>query len=1389
MNGSNYGPPIPIVYGLNKTSGNCCWYGDFTAVQVQGGGKGGGGTQGVSYNYSSSYMFAVCEGPIAGFEYVWEGSSFQTLSELDPAFTATGTSSQTPWSHFSGTEALGYRYTALVAFLMENLGGSANTPNYQFEVQGFGGFNPPTIPDANPSWVLNDICTDPNHGMGFNFLGDLSQYSNYCVANGLFLSPVYNEEQNAAQTLSNLLSWTNSAAYWSEGEFKIVPYGDVAVTGNGVTFTPNLTVQHTFADADFIIEEGHPPVEVSRKAAADALNTVRVAYSDRNYYYYTMMAEAKDEEDALATGLRSVQSVNIPACTQNTVARFIAQNLLQRIFYIRNTYKWKASWRWAALEPTDVVALTDTTLGLNGALVRITSVEEDETGQLSFEAEELPIGVGHSSAYTPPSNSGYLIDINVDPDEVVEPLFFRYPAFLPGVDQATPKIGIAVTATSPNWGSCQIFASYDGTDYFYVTTTSLHARYGLLGSDGLHSGDDPDTVNIPQVTLETGQLQGGTQADADNLITLAMVDTEVISYKTATLVSGTTYNLSYLRRGCYNNPIITHAAYAPFVRLDSRIVTFPFDPSQVGKTVYFKFLSFNIFSKTPRTLASETAYSYVIGASPSLPDVPVVPASFTLSSAPNGVLLSWSNVNPVAVAITSIERSPDGSTWSVIAQVGNAHTSYLDVWTQAQLVTNTPLYYRARALGSLPQAGFSAYTSTLNSAVSSVGLSPNAVTIAAGGIVPNFSSYGRNLIPNALFSSNRVGVPFNTGFTAIGNPLCDNWAISSGSFGMSATFSASLSNTYVSTLGNTINISAGNGFSIPAGATYIARIATPQQIQVHVGDLVTAGGRFYWNHNYAIPSGMTINVTYGIYFFNAAGSYTGQVTAGVSNAQGHNSLTTGAPDSATGTVPANTAYGIGWIDVDIINTTGSTITIPTGNNYLLVGYFQDIFTWANDVTAPGQGSGQIHETGANQFHRGSVNLVLDPNCTLSQDNTAQLFWNVKNGATMTTSGGPNSAPSLRLVTYTSGNEVASEQIIHPCKNGDVFFAGCVVKVGASGYAGNFDIGINMYDASGNFLASVTVAIPATSLPTAWGTQAVNVFVRVNNANCAGVSWRADVSSTFTTAGATLDMVGIFLSSQPYAVGSTPTSIPSAAFTYTSTTGSIVWAWVSMSIFTPDGASTTIANGSETNTGLTDSTTYYWYPKYDQGLNSLGGASVSGAVGSIPSLYTAKSTAAAQAQNALQCIPLSSGGIPAVTGSGGHGGGGGSGCLHPNQTLIANGKLMYAEDLCAGDRLRTLDGERAILKVLRRAQAEWIRVTFDNDDVITVTPSHRFYDPMGELVEASDLMLKSILQGYDRILVVVGLEYRDEATACVALDVEGGQYIAAGVLNKNGTVKP
>jgi hypothetical protein len=267
--------PITILYGTNRLAPNAIWTGGFYAIpQYQkGGGKGGGKRPVQGYTYYTSFLLGLCEGSINNYDYTVLNQQFLPGlygSGLEQA--AGGATPQTPWGYlqafFSG-QALGYNGLAYVGAFNYNLGSSPNLPQFSFVISGITGAV--NGQDSDPALIIQDFLTNAQYGVLFpaasidarTLLGGSggSSYQAYCQASYLALSPCLTNQQAANSILARWLQLTNTAAVWSGGKLKFIPYGDTTVTNPGtsigsVTFNPNVTPVYNLTDDDFIHEDG-----------------------------------------------------------------------------------------------------------------------------------------------------------------------------------------------------------------------------------------------------------------------------------------------------------------------------------------------------------------------------------------------------------------------------------------------------------------------------------------------------------------------------------------------------------------------------------------------------------------------------------------------------------------------------------------------------------------------------------------------------------------------------------------------------------------------------------------------------------------------------------------------------------------------------------------------------------------------------------------------------------------------------------------------------------------------------------------------------------------------------------------------------------------------------
>lgn len=613
---SAYGLAQALVYGKNRVAANMFWYGDFKATAhtttTKSGGKGGGvKTKNTTYTYSASMMLGLCENKIKDIGIIWRDKEqlvaitdgieqYKPIDQL--GFELFNGEHNPVWGYLASKhpdQAVHYPFLGYVACANYDLGGSASLSNHNFEVISDITFSD-TIHDANPADVIEDFITNPRYGASPSLnMEDLSEFRTYCAAANLLISPAMTEQREAFEVINEIVGAVNCAVVPSPDGLKIRSFGDSAITGNGVTFTPNLEPVYHLTDDDFLGED--QPVRVRRSRDTDAYNHCQIEYVNRFNQYNTETVEAKDQANIEMFGLRTQDPVKYDFFCEPKIARHAVQLLLQRKLYVRNEYEFDLGWKYCRLEPMDIITITDESLGLNRFPVRITRVEEDEDGMLSITAEELAVGSRSAVEYDLQSSNGYQGG-NEEPGNVNAPIIFEPPLELTG---GKNQIWVAVSG-GINWGGCNVWASLDNTTYDMIGTIYGSARYGTLVSDI----DSDDTAMQIQMNTSS-QLFSGTLEDALVDATLCRVGDEYINYVESTLDGSGRYTLSDMIRGRFDDAS-AHNAGEPFVRIDRAIFQHDFNTNMIGKQVYLKFTSFNGLEQKEETLDKATGYSYTI---------------------------------------------------------------------------------------------------------------------------------------------------------------------------------------------------------------------------------------------------------------------------------------------------------------------------------------------------------------------------------------------------------------------------------------------------------------------------------------------------------------------------------------------------------------------------------------------------------------------------------------------------------------------------------------------------------------------------------------------------------------------------------------------------------
>lgn len=148
--GSEYGAPIPILYGTIALQGTVIWAADLieVATEQEQGGKGGPSQTTVSYAYFGNFAVLVCEGPVTRVRRIWAGPGKRLIwdganLESGSMTVYKGTEDQEPDPLIEAAEGVGnvpaYRGSCYVVFENFALKNDGNAlPFLTFEVVATG---------------------------------------------------------------------------------------------------------------------------------------------------------------------------------------------------------------------------------------------------------------------------------------------------------------------------------------------------------------------------------------------------------------------------------------------------------------------------------------------------------------------------------------------------------------------------------------------------------------------------------------------------------------------------------------------------------------------------------------------------------------------------------------------------------------------------------------------------------------------------------------------------------------------------------------------------------------------------------------------------------------------------------------------------------------------------------------------------------------------------------------------------------------------------------------------------------------------------------------------------------------------------------------------------
>ena len=600
INTASYGEVVPEILGTTRVSGNIIDYEDFTAHEhktTTRTGKGGGSKHtDISYTYTVAAAIALCEGPIAGIGKVWKDKEvYQYPNESIQLTLFNGAIAQAPWPYMTSKhpdKALPYSGLAYMAGVVD-LGDRGSLPQYNFEVYGKLRDTGDGV-DVNPADYIEHVLQSV--GADVQIEG-IDNFRAYCKAADILIStPPAQKSAKAQQIINDIAEITNSLVFWSTDRLKIVPLADKPIG----TWTPANQIQYDLTADDFIAGTDGQLILYKRKDTSEAYNEATVEFINRANSYEKETVSFEVVADVQRNGLKPASKKTAHYLYTKARAQYYAEQLAMKRLYAKTQYTFRLDWAFCTLEVGDLVTLTDEACQLNKQIVVITAVNESADGQLEFTAEGKPAGTYAPARYDVHENERPFIDYNQEAPSVNDVAIFQTVG-----DVGGNNVFIGVNAPA-GWGGCSVWLSDNNQNYSRIGTITQQAR---MGRTRLAFSE---TANACEVTLNQGMLKGGTHIDAERANTLCWVNGEALSYEGANMAPNNQFSLTGLVRGQYGTNAISHNAGEWFIRVDEALFRYPYRKEDIGKTIYLKFTSMNLFGSNEQELDEVQAYQYTL---------------------------------------------------------------------------------------------------------------------------------------------------------------------------------------------------------------------------------------------------------------------------------------------------------------------------------------------------------------------------------------------------------------------------------------------------------------------------------------------------------------------------------------------------------------------------------------------------------------------------------------------------------------------------------------------------------------------------------------------------------------------------------------------------------
>lgn len=407
-------------------------------------------------------------------------------------------------------------------------------------------------------------------------------------------------------------------------------------------------------------------VQAERTLETESPREVAVQYIDPGLDYEIGSQYAR----RLTGSSDQVINVDAPIVLTAEEAAGLAEFALYDAWISRNTQRIQVSRKHSAIEPTDVIqfaadGITRTSRVVDatyeGGLVTLELVDDD--------AEIVDTAAGGVAG---PSPDGTI--------SAIGPTVLRL-LDIPLLRDIDDGAGFYAAATGlySGWQGAELWMSRDAGVTWERTTTSFLSA-SVIGTavtvlPNFTGGNVFDEISTVDVLLINGELSSVTEAQVRSGSNACYLGGELMSFKSAELVSDGRYRLSGLRRGRKGTEqyMTTHAVGDAFVLLDTTVKRIALTTSDIGVSLQFKAVTFGQFTDQAAAVAITPAAVGLECYSPAQ-----ITAGRSAASAPYDITITWKRRNRL-----------DGEwrSYSDIPQSETSESYEVDIYTNSSFST------------------------------------------------------------------------------------------------------------------------------------------------------------------------------------------------------------------------------------------------------------------------------------------------------------------------------------------------------------------------------------------------------------------------------------------------------------------------------------------------------------------------------------------------------------------------------------------------------------------------------------------------------------------------------------------------------------------------------